>query len=64
LNAGWNYALKDEKFKRQYNLQPAEFEKGTYRNISGNHAVAIGLVAAAKGLICHFSWVVPNYTCN
>lgn len=48
LNAGWNYALKDEKFKRQYNLQPAEFEKGTYRNISGNHAVAIGLVAAAK----------------
>jgi 2-oxoglutarate ferredoxin oxidoreductase subunit alpha len=48
LNAGWNYALKDEKFKRQYSLQPAEFEKGTYRNISGNHAVAIGLVAAAR----------------
>lgn len=48
LNAGWNYALKNEKFKRQYNLHPAEFEKGSYRNISGNHAVAIGLVAAAK----------------
>lgn len=48
LNAGWNYALKDEKFKRQYNLQPATFEKGTYRNISGNHAVALGLVVASK----------------
>lgn len=48
LNAGWNYALKSEAFKRQYNLQPASFEKGTYRNISGNHAVALGLVVASK----------------
>lgn len=48
LNAGWNHALKDEQFKRQYNLQPAKFEKGTYRNISGNHAVALGLVVAAR----------------
>lgn len=48
LNAGWNYALKEDTFKRQYNLQPAEFEKGTYRNISGNHAVALGLVVSAK----------------
>ncbi len=48
LNAGWNHALKDEQFIRQYNLQPAKFEKGTYRNISGNHAVALGLVVAAR----------------
>jgi len=48
LQAGWNFALKDDNFKRQYNLQPAKFEKGTYRNISGNHAVAIGLVVAAR----------------
>ena len=48
LNAGWNYALKDDAFKKQYNLRPAEFEKGTYRNISGNHAVALGLVVAAR----------------
>jgi len=48
LQAGWNYALKNDDFKRQYNLQPAKFEKGTYRNISGNHAVAIGLVVAAR----------------
>lgn len=48
LNAGWNHALKNDNFSRQYTLQPAEFEKGTYRNISGNHAVAIGLVVAAR----------------
>ncbi len=48
LNAGWNYALKNEAFKKQYTLQPAKFEKGTYRNISGNHAVALGLVTASK----------------
>ncbi len=48
LNLGWNYAANSEAFERQYTLRPAEFEKGTYRNISGNHAVAIGLVVAAK----------------
>lgn len=48
LNAGWNYALKNDVFQKQYDLQPAEFEKGTYRNISGNHAVALGLVVASK----------------
>jgi 2-oxoglutarate ferredoxin oxidoreductase subunit alpha len=48
LTAGWNFALKDDAFKKQYNFQPAAFEKGTYRNISGNHAVALGLVVASK----------------
>lgn len=48
LNAGWNYALKNDAFSKQYNLQPASFEKGTYRNISGNHAVALGLVISSK----------------
>ena len=48
LNKGWNFALKNDTFKRQYDLQPAEFEKGAYRNISGNHAVALGLVVASQ----------------
>ncbi len=48
LQAGWNYALKDDKFKIQYNLKPSVFEPGIYRNISGNHAVALGLVVAAQ----------------
>lgn len=47
LTAGWNFALKDDAFKKQYNFLPAAFEKGTYRNISGNHAVALGLVVAS-----------------
>ena len=48
LQAGWNYALKDDQFKIQYNLKPSVFEPGIYRNISGNHAVALGLVVAAQ----------------
>lgn len=48
LTAGWNFAQNNDEFTRQYHLQPAKFEKGTYRNISGNHAVALGLVVAAQ----------------
>jgi 2-oxoglutarate ferredoxin oxidoreductase subunit alpha len=48
LSAGWNYAMKDEQFNIQYNLKPSVFEPGIYRNISGNHAVALGLVVAAQ----------------
>jgi len=48
LNTGWNYALKDDQFKQQYIMHPAHFGKGTYRNITGNHAVALGLVIAAR----------------
>jgi len=48
LNTGWNYALKDDQFKQQYIMHPAQFGKGTYRNITGNHAVALGLVIAAR----------------
>lgn len=48
LNAGWNYALQSEFFKKQFNLKPTHFEKGTYRNITGNYAVALGLVVAAR----------------
>ena len=48
LLAGWNFALKDEQFNVQYNLKPSIFQPGIYRNISGNHAVALGLVVAAQ----------------
>jgi len=47
LNAGWNYAMKHKEFTFQYNISPHKFEKGQYRNITGNHAVALGLVASA-----------------
>ncbi len=48
LEAGWKLAETDDRFKVQYNFQPTGFKKGYYRNITGNHAVAIGLVAAAN----------------
>ncbi len=48
LTAGWEYALNSDKFQRQYKIHKAKLEKGAYRNITGNNAVALGLVTAAK----------------
>ena len=48
LQAGYNYALTTELFASRYEVPPAHLEPGTYRNISGNLAAALGFVAAAK----------------
>ncbi len=48
LKAGFAYAEATELFRSQYTVPPAKYEKGTYRNISGNVALALGLVAGAK----------------
>jgi 2-oxoglutarate ferredoxin oxidoreductase subunit alpha len=48
LKAGIAYAEATELFRSQYNVPAAKYEKGTYRNISGNVALALGLVTAAK----------------
>jgi 2-oxoglutarate ferredoxin oxidoreductase subunit alpha len=48
LKAGYAYAEATELFRSQYTVPAAKYEKGTYRNISGNVACAIGLVTAAK----------------
>ena len=48
LNAGWNFGDNTEIFTTRYKVSPAKLPKGIYRNISGNHATAIGLVAAAE----------------
>ena len=47
LNAGFNYGETTEDFAVTYEIAPAEMRAGTYRNITGNTAVAYGLVAAA-----------------
>lgn len=47
LNAGYNYAENIEALI-SFTVLPAEFEKGVYRNITGNIAVAWGLIAAAQ----------------
>ena len=48
LRAGYNYADITETLPVQYEIKKAEQEPGTYRKISGNEALAIGLVTAAN----------------
>jgi 2-oxoglutarate ferredoxin oxidoreductase subunit alpha len=48
FQAGWNYGETTEAFSVQYEVKPARLEPGTYRNITGNSALAIGLVAASR----------------
>jgi 2-oxoglutarate ferredoxin oxidoreductase subunit alpha len=48
LQAGWNFAAQSEMLDVQFRISSAKLEPGFYRNITGNEAVAIGLVAAAK----------------
>jgi 2-oxoglutarate ferredoxin oxidoreductase subunit alpha len=48
FQAGWNYGETTEAFSVQYEVKPASLQPGTYRNITGNLALAYGLVAAAR----------------
>jgi 2-oxoglutarate ferredoxin oxidoreductase subunit alpha len=48
FQAGWNYGETTEAFSVQYEVKPAQLEPGTYRNVTGNSALAIGLVAASR----------------
>jgi 2-oxoglutarate/2-oxoacid ferredoxin oxidoreductase subunit alpha len=45
FKAGWNFGETTEAFVVQYEIKPAAMPVGTYRNISGNLALAYGLVA-------------------
>ncbi len=48
LKAGYAYAEATELFHSTYEVPPAKYEPGVYRNISGNTALALGLVTASK----------------
>ncbi len=48
LKAGWNFAETTEIFNVRYDVKAASLPRGKYRNITGNTAVALGLVAAAS----------------
>jgi 2-oxoglutarate/2-oxoacid ferredoxin oxidoreductase subunit alpha len=48
LRAGWNYAEKNPSFTKQYAIDRSPLPPGRYRNITGNEAVALGLVVAAR----------------
>jgi 2-oxoglutarate ferredoxin oxidoreductase subunit alpha len=47
LRAGNVYCEATEQFAVSYDVKPASFEPGTYRNIEGNMATVLGLIAAS-----------------
>jgi 2-oxoglutarate ferredoxin oxidoreductase subunit alpha len=47
LKAGYNYGETTELFASSYEVPAATIAAGTYRNITGNSATALGFVAAA-----------------
>ena len=47
FKAGWNFGETTETFVVQYEVKPAPMAPGVYRNISGNLALAYGLVAGS-----------------
>ena len=46
--SGWNYGETTEDFSTSYEIAPSKMQAGTYRNISGNTALALGLIAASE----------------
>ena len=47
IESGWNYALTNAHHINHYKINQQQSAAGNYRNITGNHAVALGLVTAA-----------------
>jgi 2-oxoglutarate ferredoxin oxidoreductase subunit alpha len=47
LKAGYNFGNITEIFTTRYTVDPAVLPKGTYRNISGNEATALGFLTAS-----------------
>jgi 2-oxoglutarate/2-oxoacid ferredoxin oxidoreductase subunit alpha len=48
FHAGWNFGETTEAFSVRYEVKPAALKPGKYRNITGNTALAYGLIAAAQ----------------
>jgi len=48
FRAGWNYGETSEDFAVSYEVAPAPLAPGTYRQITGNTALAYGLIAASR----------------
>jgi 2-oxoglutarate ferredoxin oxidoreductase subunit alpha len=48
LKAGYAYGETTEIFHTHYRVKPAKLPAGTYRNITGNEATALGFLVASK----------------
>ncbi len=59
LRAGYNYGETAELFAEQYHVPKANLPPGTYRKITGNEALVLGLVTAAH--LAGKQLVYPSY---
>jgi len=48
FKAGYHYGETAEVFQDVYEVKPAKFAPGTYRNITGNEALGLGLITAGR----------------
>ena len=48
MDAGYNYGDTTEIFTTRYTVDKANLPSGEYRNVVGNHALSMGLAAAAE----------------
>ncbi len=48
IKGGYNLGENTDMFASSYEIKPAEIDPGTYRNITGNSATALGFVIAAQ----------------
>ncbi len=48
LKAGYAFGETTEAFHTHYRVKPAKLPPGTYRNITGNEAAALGFLAASR----------------
>jgi len=48
LKAGYAFGETTEIFHTHYRVKPARLDPGTYRNITGNEAAALGFLAASR----------------
>ncbi len=48
LKAGYNYGITTQAFQHTYEVKPAHLPAGTYANMQGNKALALGLIAGSE----------------
>ena len=61
FKAGWNFGETTEVFVHTYEVKPADIEPGNYTNLTGNRALALGLMAAAsKAVMTELPLVIVN----
>jgi 2-oxoglutarate ferredoxin oxidoreductase subunit alpha len=48
LQSGYNFGETTRTFQQRYRIKPATLAPGTYRKVTGNEALAMGLVTAAS----------------